>query len=200
MLVRAGPRGRLPVPAPVASRFPRAWLLWGMCCRAHFCGRRGWGWGGGGGSPFGCVCANLQRKHVAHVIRDTARPRMRTCGRRRGACTQTYDNSCQLLSDPQPSPLGRGHSASSVTPPPTTLAHSHMRGSSFAWLHLCRGQVYSEPRRKHPRRESIHLTTEAFNTFKNSISKIATCLGETDRAGRRGAVKEGGWWGGGLLL
>lgn len=72
-----------------------------------------------------------------------------------------------------------------------------MRGSSFARLHLCRGQVYSEPRRKHPRRESIHLTTEAFNTFKNSISKIATCLGETDRAGRRGAVQEGGWRGGG---
>lgn len=84
---------------------------------------------GGGASPFGCVCANLQRKHVAHVIRDTARPRMRTCGRRRGACTQTYDNSCQLLSDPQPSPSGRGHSASSVTPPPNhsgTLTHARL--------------------------------------------------------------------------
>lgn len=110
-----------------------------------------------------------------------------------------YADAQQQLSAalrPPTLPLGK-RSLSIFGDPPPTLAYSHMRGSSFAWLHLCQGQVYSEPRRKHPRRESIHLTTEAFNTFKNSISKIATCLGETDRAARRGAVKEGGWRGGG---
>lgn len=172
MLVRAGPKGKLPVPAPVASRFPRAWLLWGMCCRAHFCG---------GGLLLQMCVTNLQRKHFAHVIRDTAQPRMRTCGRRRAHARRHTTTVVSCSPTPRPSPSGRGHSASSVTPAP---AHSHVRGPSFARLHLCRGQVYSEPRRKHPRRESIHLTTEAFNTFKNSISKIATCLGETDRAGR----------------
>lgn len=44
--------------------------------------------------------------------------------------------------------------------------------------------MYSKPHGNHPHRESIHLTTEAFNTFKNSISKIATCLRETDRGGQ----------------
>lgn len=113
---RAGPKGRLPVPAPAASRFPRAWLLWGMCCRAHFCG-----WGA---SSFGCVRANLQRKHVAHVIRDTARPRMHTCGwRRTHACRRTTVVSCSPT--PNPSPIGKRSLSIFSDPPTHTLRHTH---------------------------------------------------------------------------
>lgn len=124
----------------------------------------------------------LLGRGCVHVVRDT---RMHT------------DVRQQLSAALRPPalPLGK-RSLSIFGDPPPTLRHTH----TCAALHLL-GSISVGDRcilslaKKHPCRESIHLTTEAFNTFKNSISKIATCLGETDRAGRRGAVKEGGWGG-----
>lgn len=75
--------------------------FFGECAAALTSAGRGWG-----ASFFGCVCANLQKaKHVAHVIRDTARPRMRTCGRRRAHARRrtTTVVSCS----PTPNPLPR---------------------------------------------------------------------------------------------
>ena len=104
--------------------------------------------------------------------------------------TQTYTGSCQLLPDP---PLGRGHSASSVTPltPDSTHTHTHARTHTHAHTHThthtachllssisVRDRCMLSHTENTHTEDSIHLTTKAFNTFKNSISKIATCLRE----------------------
>lgn len=59
---------------------------------------------GGGPSSFGCVCANLQRKHVAHVIRDTARPWMRTCGQRHAHAHRRTTTVVSCSPTPSPPP------------------------------------------------------------------------------------------------
>lgn len=92
------------------------------------------------------------------------------------ACTQTYINSCQLLSDP----MGRGYSVCMYAPPwcvscahTLVCLHTH---TLVIWLHLCHAQVYSNPHL-----DSINPTPEAFSTFINTTSKILTCFREIKR-------------------
>lgn len=158
MLVRAGPR-RLPVPAPVALlSFSMIWLLLGMCC-AHFC------WHGGGGGPPSL--ARVLRICWGNMLCMRHTIRIRSGGLRAGGDAHAYVRKSSAARRPP-----RGKRSISIFIDWTDGAHALAP-------RLPGGQVYAKPHRE---REAASIeTAEAFNTVKNSISKIATCL----RAGER---------------